>query len=98
MGGAPAHPRAGSLQLLAHIALWGWWPFPVDPRNPSGGPGTLPVIPETLPAIKSPLPIYESLPLDHSGAPRDVRDLILDSEQPSVTTHYSHYNSSVIEP
>ena len=31
--------------------------------------------------------IYESLPPDHSGAPRDVRDLIRDSEQPSVTTY-----------
>jgi len=31
-------------------------------------------------------PIYQSLPLDHSGAPRHVRDLIRDSEQHSVTT------------
>ena len=31
------------------------------------------------------LPIYNSLPPDHSGTPRDVRDLIRDSEQHSVT-------------
>ena len=59
--------------------------MPVDAGNPSGGPGTLPVMPETLPVTKSSLPIYESLPLDHFGTPRDVRDLIWDSEQLSVT-------------
>jgi hypothetical protein len=33
------------------------------------------------------LPIYKSLPPDHSGTPRDVRDLIRDSEQHSLTTY-----------
>ena len=33
------------------------------------------------------LSIYKSLPLDHSRTPRDVRDLIWDSEQHSVTTY-----------
>ena len=41
----------------------------------------------TFPATKTRLPIYKSLPPDHSGTPRDVRDLIRDSEQHSVTTY-----------
>ena len=40
--------------------------------------------PETFPMAETRLPIYNSLPPDHSGTPRDVRDLIRDSEQPSV--------------
>ena len=80
-----------SLPHLAHVAFRGLWPLPVGLRNPSGGPSTLSVIPETLSAIKSPLPIYESLPPDHSGSPRDVRDLIRDSEQLSITS----YNNSL---
>ncbi len=55
-------------------------------RWPSGTPGTLPEIPETFPVAKTGLPIYQSLPPDHSGAPRDIQDLIRDSEQPSVTS------------
>ena len=49
--------------------------------------GTLPVVPvipgdpETFPMAETALPIYNSLPPDHSGTPRDVRDLIQDSEQ-----------------
>ena len=54
--------------------------------------------PETFPVAETGLPIYNSSPPDHSGTPHDVRDLIRDSEQPSVTTYYSHYNSSVTEP
>ena len=80
-------PGAGSHAPTAHVAIRGRWPLPVDPRNPSGGPGTLPVSPETIPVTKTSLPIYESLPPDHSGTPRDVRDLIRDSEQPSVTMY-----------
>ena len=34
VGGAPAHSGAGSFPLLAHASLRGWWPLPVDPRNP----------------------------------------------------------------
>ena len=53
----------------------------VDPRTPFGTPGTIPIKCETFPATKIRLPIYKSLPPDHSGTPRDVRDLIRDSEQ-----------------
>ena len=59
----------------------------VDPRTPFGTPGTIPIMRETFPATKTRLPIYKSLPPDHSGTPRDVRDLIRDSEQHSVTTY-----------
>ena len=84
VGGAPAHSGAGPFPLLAHPCLRGRWPLPVDPRNPSGGPGTLPGDPETFPMAEIPLPIYNSLPPDHSETPRDVQDLIRDSEQHSV--------------
>ena len=57
------------------------------PRNPSGGPGTIPKNPEHFPVAKIGLPIYKSLPSDHSGTTRDIQDLIRDSEQPSVTTY-----------
>ena len=65
----------------AHVAPWGRWPHPVDPRDPSGGPGTIPITPETFPVAKTGLPIYNSSPPDHSGTPRDIQDLIRDSEQ-----------------
>ena len=65
----------------AHVAPQGRWPHPVDPRDPSGGPGTIPVTPKLVPMAEIALPIYNSLPPDHSGTPRDVRDLIRDSEQ-----------------
>ena len=87
-GGCTSPPGAGPLPHLAHAALWGRWPHLVDPRDPPGGPGTLPISPETFPVTKTGLPIYKSLPPDHSGTPRDVRDLIRDSEQHSVTTYY----------
>ena len=79
--GAPSPLGAGSLPLSAHGALRDRWPHPVDPRDPSGGPGTIPVTPETFPVAKTGLPIYNSSPPDHSGTSRDVRDLIRDSEQ-----------------
>ena len=87
VGSAPAHLGAGAFSHLAHVCLWGLWPHLVDPRDPPGGPGTLPINPETFPATKIGLPIHKSLPPDHSGTPRDVRDLIRDSEQHSVTTY-----------
>ena len=87
VGGAPAHLGAGPLPHMAHAAFWGRWPHLVDPRDPPGGPGTIPISPETFPVTKTGLPIYKSLPPDHSGTPRDVRDLIRDSEQHSVTTY-----------
>ena len=89
---------AGSLPTSAHGALQDRWPHPVDPRDPSGGPGTIPVTPKLVPMAEIALPIYNSLPPDHFGTPRDVQDLIRDSEQLSVTTYNSHYNSSVTEP
>ena len=86
-GGSTNPPGAGPLTHLAHAALWGRWPHLVDPRDPHGGPGTLPVATETFLVTKTGLPIYKSLPPDHSGTPRDIRDLIRDSEQHSVTTY-----------
>ena len=83
MGGRTSSPGAGPLPHLAYAALWGQWPHLVDPRDPSGGPGTLPVTPGTLPVAETGLPIYHSSPPDHTGTPRDVRDLIRDSEQHS---------------
>src|SRR6266511_3423301 len=41
-------------------------------------------------------PIYQSLPLDHSGAPRHVRDLIRDSEQHSVTNIHNSYSTILL--
>jgi hypothetical protein len=88
VGGAPAHIGAGPFPLLAHVGFRGWWPHLVDPRTPpeSSGtfwklPGTLPENPELFPDPEQQLSIYKSLPPDHSGTPRDVRDLIRDSEQ-----------------
>ena len=86
-GGRTSPPGAGPLPHLAHAALWGRWPHLVDPLDPPGGHGTLPIAPKTFPVTKTGLSIYKSLPPDHSGTPRDVRDLIRDSEQHSVTTY-----------
>ena len=79
--GAHQPTRAGSLPSSAHGALRDRWPHPMDPRDPSGGPGTMPVTPETFPVAETELPIYNSSPPDHSGTPCDVRDLIRDFEQ-----------------
>ena len=48
----PAHLGAGSPLYSAHRALRGRWTLPVDPRNPFGGPGTIPIYPRTLPATE----------------------------------------------
>ena len=40
--GAPSPLGAGSLPTSAHGALRDRWPHPVDPRDPSGGPRTIP--------------------------------------------------------
>ena len=98
VGGAPAHLGAGALSYLAHVCLWSMWPHLVDPRDPPGGPGTILISPETFPVTKTGLPIYKSLPPDHSGTPRDVQDLIWDSEQLSVCCILISYNPSVTEP
>ena len=86
-GGRTSPPGAGPLPHLAHAALWGRWPHLVDPHDPPGGPGTLPIAAKTFSVTKTGLPIYKSLPPGHYGTPRDVRDLIRDSEQHSVTTN-----------
>ena len=39
-------------------------------------------------------PTYQSLPLDHLETPRQVRDLIQDSEQHSVTKSHNSYNTN----
>src|SRR4051812_23289827 len=83
LGGAPTHYGPVPLPTLAHGALRDRRPHPVDPRDPSGGPGTIPITPKLVPMAETALPIYNSLPPDHSGTPRDVRDLIRDSEQHS---------------
>ena len=70
----------------------------MDPRDPSGGPGTIPGDPETFPMAETALPIYNSLPPDHSETPRDVWNLIRDSEQHSVAAYSYSYNPSVTEP
>ena len=83
-GGRTSPLWAGSPPTSAHGALRDGWPHLVDPRDPSGGPGTIPGDPETFPMAETTLPIYKSSPPDYSGTPRDVRDLIRDSEQLSV--------------
>ena len=80
-GGAPSPLGAGSLPTSAHGALRDRWTHPVDPRDPSGGPGTIQITPETFPVAETGLPIYKSSPPDHSRTPHDVRDLIWDSKQ-----------------
>ena len=80
-GGRTSPPGAGSPPTSAHGTLRDRWPHPVDPRDPSSGTGTIPVTPETFPMAETRLPMYNYLPPDHSGTPRDVRDLIRDSEQ-----------------
>ena len=52
-GGCPSPLRAGSLPTSAHGALRDRWPHPVDPRDPSGGPGTIPITPETFPVAET---------------------------------------------
>ena len=98
VGGRTSPPGAGPLPHLAHAALQGWWPHLVDPQDPPGGPGTLPIAPETFPVTKTGLSIYKYLPPDHSGTPRDIRDLIRDSEQLSGYCILYLYNPSVTEP
>ena len=83
-GGCTNPLGAGSPPTSAHGALRDRWPHPVDPRDPFGGPGTIPGDPKTFPMAKISLPTYNSSPPDHSGTSRDVRDLIRDSEQLSV--------------
>ena len=42
-GGAPSPLGAGCYPYAAQVAPREGWSLPVDPRNLSGGPGTIPV-------------------------------------------------------
>ena len=84
-GRRPSPHRGWSLPTCGPRKPPGLVAPPDGPPDPSGGPGTLPVMPGTLSVVKTILPIYQSLPPDHSVTPRDVRDLIRDFEQHSVT-------------
>ena len=86
-GAGALGPLGQGAPPTAHVPPRDRWTHPMDPRDPSGGPGTIPITPETIPVTETGLPIYKSLPPDHSGTARDVWDLILDSEQHSVTTY-----------
>src|SRR4051812_10981460 len=95
--GRPKPPRHVGMGEGAHSSLVGWFapfPWPLKPPNTGRGsrntfrscwssPGTS----GTLLHSKTLRPIYQSLPPDHSEAPRHVRDLIRDSEQSSVTAY-----------
>ena len=52
-GGRTSPPGAGSPPTSTHGALRDRWPHPVDPPDPSGGPGTIPVTPETFPMAET---------------------------------------------
>ena len=81
--GAPGPLRLGR-PPTAHVAPRDRWTHPVDPRDPSGGPGTILESLGTFPMSEYSCPIYRSLHLDHFETPRHVPDLIRDSELPSV--------------
>ena len=83
-----------SLSTKAHMAHYFSRGVPVTSRYSGKMPEPL----GTIPMSKCNLPIYESLPLDHSETPRDARNLIQDSEQHSVTNHQiSQFYSRVNE-
>ena len=67
--------------------------LPVASRNPFRHPDMYPVPFGTLSVSEYYRPIYQSLPMDHSGAPRHVRDLIRDPEQHSVINSHNSYNT-----
>ena len=80
-GAGALGPLGQGAPPTAHVPPRDRWTHPVDPRDPSGGPGTIPITPKLVPMPETGLPIYKSLPPDHSETPRDVRDLIRDSEK-----------------
>ena len=85
--GRPPTAHAAILDVVEHF------PDLRTPPESSGAfwkrPGTIPMTPKLVPMAEIALPIYNSLPPDHSGTPRDIRDLIRDSEQHSVITYKS---------
>ena len=97
-GGAPAHYGLVPLPTSAHGALRDGWPDPVDPRDPSGGPGTIPVTPKLSRWPKLHF-LYIILHL------RTIPELLVTSRISSgipnnfCITAYSYlYNPSVTEP
>ena len=83
--GRPSTAHAALLDMVEH--------FP-DLRTPPESSGTFRKLPGTIPEktelfleLEQQLSIYKSLPPDHSRTPCDVRDLIRDSKQHSVTTY-----------
>ena len=52
-GRGVAGEREAPRPTSAHGALQDGWPHPVDPRDPSGGPGTIPVTLETFPMAET---------------------------------------------
>ena len=79
-GGRPTLPLLPSISIKAHIGPLSSRGVPVTSRYS----GKIPISPGTLPTSKHRLPIYQSLCLNHFETPRHVRDLMRDSEQPSV--------------
>ena len=95
LGGAGAPgPLTLGRPLTAHAAVLDVVEQFTDLRTPPESSGTFWKLPGTIPEKtklfsepEQQLSIYKSLPSDHSGTPRDVRDLIRNSEQHSVTTY-----------
>ena len=85
-GGAQPHEGC----CVSHLWPIGPATLAGTPRNSFRSSDDSPVLPGTLPDSDHSHPIYQSSSPDHSGDPRHVRDLIRDSEQPSVTMHCSH--------
>ena len=86
----PIKARAPPYSPCCCIGRGGTFSGPPDPSGILWNlPGTILEKPELFPEPEQQLSIYKSLPPDHSGTPRDVRDLIRDSEQHSVITYKS---------
>ena len=87
----PIKARAPPYSPCYCIGRGGTISGPPDPsgilRNLLEASRSIPKKPELFPEPEQQLSIYKSLPPDHSGTPRDVRDLIRDSEQHSVITY-----------
>ena len=91
-GGAPTSPGyvrggEGGAQPLRGLV----WPLPLAHKAPqrlTGPPKHLSVTLVVTRYSQNNSKVYRSSPPDHSEVPHHVRDLIRDSEQPSVTTYY----------
>ena len=83
--GRPLTAHAALLDMVEHFP--DRWTSPESSGTFWKLPGTIPKKPKLFPEPEQQLSIYKSLPPDHSGTLRDVRDLIRDSEQHSVTTY-----------